>query len=201
MPGEYTTLARVYLAQENIEAAHQLLNGMLPLMEEAGRMSRIIEILALHALAYQAQGNLAQALAILEKSLTLAAPEQFVRIYVDEGRPMAQLLRQALNQTAVPDNVSALLKAFAAAVLPAEVRAPPTPTTSPAKFPIEPLSERELDVLHLLPSDLSSREIADELVISVHTARSHIKNIYSKLNVNSREAAVAQARALKLLSS
>jgi LuxR family maltose regulon positive regulatory protein len=123
--------------------------------------------------------------------LSLAEPEGYVRIFVDEGEPMAELLRHAASRGIAPTYVAKLLAAFEVEGL----------AVSPSNLQplIEPLSERELEVLRLLTTHLSSTEIADELVISVNTVRSHIKSIYSKLNVHSRMDAVQRAKELELL--
>jgi LuxR family maltose regulon positive regulatory protein len=151
----------------------------------------VIEILALQALALQRQGDILPAVTALERALSLAKPEGYVRIFVDEGEPMAELLRHAAYRGIAPTYVAKLLAAFELEGL----------AVSPSNLQplIEPLSERELEVLRLLTTHLSSTEIADELVISVNTVRSHIKSIYSKLNVHSRMDAVQRARELELL--
>ena len=130
-------------------------------------------------------------LACLERALTLAEPEGYVRIFVDEGPPMAALLRAAAKQGIARDYVRRLLAAVG------RDRA----TTAPVEQAlIEPLSERELDVLRLLGTDLDGPDIARELVVSLNTVRTHTKNIYAKLGVNNRRAAVRRAAELDLLS-
>jgi LuxR family maltose regulon positive regulatory protein len=121
--------------------------------------------------------------------VTLAEPEGYVRMFVDEGPPMAVLLEEAAKHGIAPNYVSQLLTAFGKA----EDRTPVKQGL------IEPLSERELEVLRLLGTDLNGPEIARELVVSLNTMHTHTKNIYSKLGVNNRRAAVRRAEELDLL--
>jgi len=194
--GEYAAWARLLLAQGRPGDALTVLAPLLQAAEGAGWTAYCIEILALKALALQAQGKVAQALATLERALSLTEPGGFVHVFVHKGPPMAKLLRQGASQGIEPGHVSELLAAFDAS---ADRRAEETPPHTPAQPLIEPLTERELDVLHLLPTHLSSTEIAEQLLISVNTARFHIKNIYGKLHVHSRGEAVARARDLGIL--
>jgi LuxR family maltose regulon positive regulatory protein len=125
----------------------------------------------------------------LERALTLAEPEGYVRLFVDEGPPMAASLEAAAKHGIAPNYVRQLLTGFATAE-----------DTPPAtQGLIEPLSERELDVLRLLGTDLDGPDIARELMVSLNTMRTHTKNIYSKLGVNTRRAAVRRAEELELL--
>ncbi len=192
---EHITLARVLLARYAAERAERpvhdatrLLERLLRAAEEGQRRGSIIEILVLQALARQARGDVPAALASLQRALTLAEPEGYVRIFVDEAPPMASLLRAAAKLRIAPRYVRRLL----AAVNQTEDSAPVTQGL------IEPLSERELDVLRLLGTDLGGPEIARELVVSLNTVRTHTKNIYAKLGVNNRRAAVRRARELDL---
>jgi LuxR family maltose regulon positive regulatory protein len=190
---EYVTLARVYVAQGRREEALRVLEPLQRLVEDGGWTAFLMQVLTLQALALQARGDVAQAMVPLERALSLAEPEGLIRIFVDEGEPMARLLRQAASRGIAPQVVSELLASFDAS----EVgRVGGTPRTQPL---IEPLSERELEVLRLLTTHLSSTEIAEELFISVNTVRFHIKNIYSKLNVHRRADAVRRAKELELL--
>jgi len=169
---ELLVLARLLIAQGQPAEALKLLGSLVPLAKWRGRPGMLIEIYALQALAYQAQGDLEQAVAALERALSLAEPEGHVRIFADEGEPMARLLQEAARRGIAP------------------------PQTQPLP---EPLSARELEVLRLLNTHLSSTEIAEQLFISVNTARFHIKNIYGKLGVHSRSEAIQRARELGLL--
>ncbi len=148
-----------------------------------------MEILVLQALAHQIHGDIPAALAPLERALALAEPEGYVRIFVDEGSPMAALLEVAAKRGSAPTYVRQLRTAFGAVEGKEPVR----------QDLIEPLSERELDVLRLLRTDMDGPAIANELVVSLNTMRTHTKNIYTKLGVNSRREAVHRAQELDLL--
>jgi LuxR family maltose regulon positive regulatory protein len=193
---EHITLARALLARSRRDPADGalleaigLLDRLLQAAEAGGRAGRAIEILVLQALARQMQGDLPAALAPLSRALTLAEPERYARMFVDEGPAIAALLHAALKQGVTPNYVRQLLTLFGTA----EDNPPATQTL------IEPLSERERDVLRLLRTDLDGPEIASELIVSLNTLRTHTKNIYSKLGVSSRRAAVRRAEELDLL--
>jgi LuxR family maltose regulon positive regulatory protein len=134
-------------------------------------------------------GDIPAALAPFSRAVTLAEPEGYVRLFVDEGNPMARLLEAAANQGIAPTYVRHLL----AAIGKVEPRTPVNQTV------IKPMSERELDVLRLLGTELSGPEIARELMVSLNTLRTHTKNIYDKLEVNSRRVAVRRAEELDLI--
>jgi LuxR family transcriptional regulator, maltose regulon positive regulatory protein len=194
---EHITLARVLLARSTSDRtehsmleAMELLERLLQAAEEGERTGSIIEILMLRALAHQMQGDISAALVPLQQALTLAEPEGYVRMFVDEGPPMALLLEAAAKHGIAPNYVRHLLTAFGSA----EDRTPVKQGL------IEPLSERELEVLRLLATGLNGPEIARELVVSLNTMRTHTKNIYSKLGVNDRRAAVRRAKELDLFS-
>ena len=192
---EHITLARVLLAgytaeraERSIQEATRLLERLLRAAEEGQRTGSVIEILALQALAYQARDDIPAALASLRRAVTLAEPEGYVRIFADEGPAMASLLRAFSKQGTARNYVRRLLAAVTK-----------TEDATPAgQGLIEPLSERELDVLRLLGTDLGGPDIARELVVSLNTVRTHTKNIYAKLDVNNRRAAVRRARELGL---
>jgi LuxR family maltose regulon positive regulatory protein len=202
---EHITLSRALLAQYEMNhtipsgyEAMELLERLLQAAEAGGRAGSVIEILALQALAHQAQGNTSAALMQLERALTLAEPEGYVRIFVDEGTAMANLLRKAALRGNMSDFARKLL-----AALDAESRKTGDKTLPPAftaaQALIEPLTQRELDVLRLFKTELSGPEIAVELVVALSTVRTHTKSIYSKLHVTSRRAAVKRATDLNLL--
>lgn len=203
---EHITLARVLLARYQSDRTDRsllfeamgLLERLLLAAEVGGRRGRVIEILVLQALARQMQGDIPAALLPLQQALTLAEPEGYVRIFLDEGPPMAQLLHEAAGCKIMPDYTAKLLAAFKAEQQ-RRVVEPPLPTAPAAQPLIEPLSQRELEVLRLFKTELSGPEIAQELVIGLSTLRTHTKRIYSKLNVSSRRAAVNRAEALGLI--
>jgi LuxR family maltose regulon positive regulatory protein len=192
---EHITLARVLLARyqgdradHSIDAAVGLLQRLLHAAEAAERTGSIIEILVLLSLAHQICGDIPAALAPLSRALTLAEREGYVRTFVVEGRPMAVLLHAAAKHS----TVSAYVRRLLAALGTAEDRPPVKQSES------EPLSTRELDVLRLLRTDLSGPDIARELMVSLHTLRTHTNNIYTKLGVNNRRAAVRRAEELDM---
>ena len=202
---EHITLARLLLAQAGGDAAGNglpeaiaLLDRLLRAAEDGGRMGSVVEILVLQSLAQQLQGDRPAALAQLQRALTLAEPEGYMRLFLDEGDALAQLMAEAAGQGIMPDYTGRLLSAFAAERQgPAAGMAQPVSPSS--SLPIEPLSHRELEILRLFQTELSGPEIAQELVIGLSTVRTHSKSIYSKLNVNSRRAAVRRAEELGLI--
>jgi LuxR family maltose regulon positive regulatory protein len=202
---EHVTLARVLIAQYrndqvdgSIHEAMGLLERLLQAAEAGERIGSVIEILVLQALAHEAQGVIPPALVPLERALTLAEPEGYVRIFVDEGTPMARLLLEAAARGIMPDYTGKLLAAFEAGEQRSKgkSRLPTSPSPQPL---IEPLSQRELEVLRLLKTELSGPEIARELMIALSTVRTHTKSVYSKLSVNNRRAAVKRATELDLI--
>jgi LuxR family maltose regulon positive regulatory protein len=164
--------------------------------ERGERTTKVIEILLLQALALQAADDLAESLARLERALSFAEPEGFIRIFVDEGPQMARLLYEAAIRGIAPDYAQRLLAAF-------PVAAPEQPAESkiPGSDLIEPLSERELEVLQLIGDGLSNQDVGKKLFISLHTVKAHTRNIYGKIGAHSRTEAVAKARALGILPS
>jgi LuxR family maltose regulon positive regulatory protein len=152
----------------------------------------------LQALAFQAEGDTARAMAALERALTLAEPGGFVRVFVDEGPPMARLLYEAASREIAPDYARRLLAAFPVAE--AE-QTGPFKTQAAKPELVEPLSERELEVLQLIAEGLTNQEIASRLFLALNTVKAHSRNIYGKLGVHSRTQAIARARALGILPS
>ncbi|RCW48387.1 LuxR C-terminal-related transcriptional regulator [Paenibacillus prosopidis] len=192
---EHITLARVLLLRYKSDRADRsmlevmgLLERLLQAAEEGERTGSVIEILVVQALAHHMQGDIPAALTPLKRALALAEPEGYVRIFVDEGRPMAALLEAAVKQGIAMNYVRRLLTAFGKV----EGR------TLAKQVMSEPLSERERDVLRLLRTDLSGPDIARQLMVSLNTLRTHTKNIYDKLEVNNRRAAVRRAEELDL---
>jgi len=194
---EHMTFARMLLAravQDRDDGAAleavKLLERILKAADEGSRTGSVIQVLVLLALAHHMRRDIPVALAQLERALTLAEPEGYVRTFVEEGRPMAALLEVAARQRIAPGYVRRLLSAFGTGEDGTRVK----------QALVEPLSERELDVLRLLATDLDGPDIAGELVVSLNTVRTHTKNIYAKLGVNNRRAAVTRAAELDLLS-
>lgn len=199
---EHITLARILLARSTAEGsepvlrdASRLLERLLAAAEEGGRTGSAIEILVLQALADQARDDLAGAEARLERALSLGEQEGYVWVFVGEGPALGSLLRRVAKRRSGWGYVRRLLvDAGQGGPVPA-VRSRPA-----SQGLVEPLSDRELDVLRLLGSDLDGPAIARELTVSLNTLRTHTKHIYAKLGVNSRRAAVRRAAALDLLS-
>ena len=183
---EQLTFARLLLATGRPTDAIGLLRRLLAAAEAGHRDGDAIEALTLLALAHDAAGETSQALAALEEALTRAAVEGFVRILLDAGGPMEALLKKAVRHGRAADQAAGLLAADG-------------PPASPvARGLVDELSSRELEVLRLLRSELSGPEIAAELVVSINTVRTHTKNIFMKLGVNSRRAALRRADELGL---
>jgi LuxR family maltose regulon positive regulatory protein len=220
---EHITLVRVLLARyksigKSDEATPSLLKAvgllerLLQAAEKGERTGSVIEISVLQALAHQLQDDIPAALVPLQRALTLAEPEDYVRIFVDEGPAMAVLLQEAAKHRIAPHYVRQLLTAFDKAedrppadqvligtgVAGANARRVQSALTQQA-LTVEPLSERELEVLRLLATDLNGPEIARKLIVSLNTMHTHTKNIYSKFGVNNRRAAVHRAEELGLL--
>jgi LuxR family maltose regulon positive regulatory protein len=226
---EHITLVRVLLAHHQRDRGGHILPAAIGLLvrllqaAEAGdegspRMGSAIEILVLQALAHQMQGDDAAALSSLGRALTLAEPEEYVRIFVDEGEAMRSLILEFRfwhpegTRQQPPAEQNRKLSVYVNKVL-AAFNNEPSPADEPVSMGglqiqnpnskiqnlIEPLSERELDVLRLFKTELSGPEIAQELVVALSTVRTHTKSIYSKLNVNNRWAAVKRATELGLI--
>jgi LuxR family maltose regulon positive regulatory protein len=207
---EYLILARVLIAKSRgdptalcLRQALSLLARLLTAAEANRRVASVIEILALQALAFDAQGDRAAALAALGHALAHAAPEGYLRLFVDQGAPMAALLRAATQQGIAATYVTRLLAAFpegieAVGTEPHTMRQ--TSRLQPhVSLLIEPLTEREIEILQLIAAGHSNQAIADRLIIAVSTVKRHINNIYGKLNVQSRTQALVRARELALL--
>jgi LuxR family maltose regulon positive regulatory protein len=202
LPGEHTTLVRLWLAEEKFEAATDLLHRMATTFMRDHRNGRLVEVLMLQALTLFAQGKRDQVLGPLAQALGLGQKGGFVRLFVDEGPAMSQLLQQsrARLDTSLQPYVDRLLTASGELQTGSVSRA----TTSPlvnrqTKTLIEPLSDRELEVLHLIAAGLSNQEIADQLIIAEGTVKKHIHNIFGKLDVRRRSQAILRATDLGLI--
>jgi LuxR family maltose regulon positive regulatory protein len=186
-----TMLARAYLAQGKAKKALAVLEPLLSPAEAAGGFLRVAEVCLLKALAFQALSDVPAALLAIERALTLAQPEGYVRLFLDEGPPAARLLYQAAERGIRPAYVGRLLAAFPEA---------PSRLSSPSVSIVEPLTERERQILQLIAEGLTNKEIARKLVISVGTVKVHAHNVYGKLGVSGRTQAIAAAREMGLLS-
>jgi LuxR family maltose regulon positive regulatory protein len=194
--GEYLTLTRLLIAQRHFEQAHTLAERIRRIAQSTGKRHTELEALILLALIFSTQDETDQALFHLERAVAIAEPEGFIRVFVDEGQPMTRLLNTALKQGSAPGYVGRLLAAFSGdQPLPA---APVTMQTDQSDL-VEPLSERELEVLHHIAEGLTNLEVADRLFLSLNTVKAHTRNIYGKLDVHNRTQAVARARELGLL--
>jgi LuxR family maltose regulon positive regulatory protein len=184
---DLATLARLLLAESRVDEAVALTERLVAPALERGWVGAAIDALIVQALARHAGGDASGALASLEAAFAYAEPEGYVRVFADEGPAMAALLRAATRRGLAPSYVSLLEAAVKST---GRIRRQPL---------VEPLSERELEVLRLLATNLSGPEIADHLVVSLNTVRSHTKAIFAKLGVNSRRAAVSRASELDML--
>lgn len=193
----YSELVRALIVLDRAAEAIPLLGRLLEAARSMGRQGDEIRYLVLFSLAHYRQEDIPAALDSLSQALILAKPQGYVRIFVDEGFPMAELLLLAVSQDISPDYASELLAAF-----PEDVR-----VTIDAKMAlvnntqplVEPLSEREIEVLRLIASGYKYQEVAERLVISLNTVRHHTRNVYGKLNVNNRARAIDRAKELDLL--
>ena len=204
--------ARVYLAQGDAPKAMAVLEPLRQQMEAKGWADELLKVMVLRTIALHAYGEKDKAVQLLSEALALAEPGGFVRIFVDEGEVMRSMIEKLSRNRDHPLSgyMDKLLAAFAQPVA-APYMAPPKsainrqnsgligPEVRPAKnMLVEPLSERELEVLRLLRSDLSGPEIAVQLIVSLNTLRTHTKNIFYKLGVNNRRAAIRRAEELDL---
>jgi LuxR family maltose regulon positive regulatory protein len=199
---DYVVLARILIAEGRLNEANRLLPRLLEAAEAGGRTSRSIEILVLQALAFQADGSTTRALTALERALALAEPEGSVHTFVDEGPPMGHLLYQAATRGMMPSYAAKLLTAFGGGTKDEGRRTKKEVSSSvvrPSSALVEPLSEREIEVLQLIAEGLTNREIASRFFLSVNTVKAHTRNIYGKLGVRSRTQAVGRARSLGVL--
>jgi len=193
---EYLTLARFNIARGQLQGVPAMLDRLRRKAEAEGRMGGVIELLVLLATTLRAQGRTDEAMMTLQRALSLGEPEGYVRIFVDAGEPMAELLRSALAQKVRPEYVSGLLASFSS---PAGRGGFVPLHGSRARPVVEPVTGRELEVLRLLAAGASNKQMAEELVLVTGTVKAHLLNIYRKLDVHNRTQAVARARELNLI--
>jgi LuxR family maltose regulon positive regulatory protein len=194
---EHLTLARALVARFAVDGDEGAISGAVRLLtrlrqaaEAGGRTGSLIEVLVVQALAEQARGQVGAARTSLRGALAAAEPQGYVRVFLDEGERLAALLRAAATEVGADGYARRLLAAHA-----------PDQNGGGRPGPlVDPLSPRELDVLRLLGTDLDGPDIARELFLSVNTVRTHTKNIYAKLGVTSRRAAVRRGEELDLLA-
>jgi LuxR family maltose regulon positive regulatory protein len=202
---EYLVLARVLLAQDRPGTALALLDRLVAQASAQDRMGSVIEIQALRALALSARGDEPGAVNTLAEALTLACPQGYVRVFVDEGPPMRALLRHiiAAHRAGQP-SVRGIPVRHLARLRQAFDGQPDVPGSGPVTAPampglIDPLTGRELEVLAMLAAGTSNQAIADELFVTLFTVKKHVSHILGKLGAASRTGAVARARELGLI--
>jgi LuxR family maltose regulon positive regulatory protein len=198
---EYLTLARVRIGEGVFTGVDALLERLLALAEAQKRTGSMIEILLTQALAHQVQGDRPQAFVALERALTLAEPEGYLRIFVDEGEAMRLLILnfRSMNEKQATHSLHSYAdKILTAFLRPAEVISQSTVTNQELEI-IEPLTDRELEVLHLIAEGHSNAEISQRLYLALSTVKGHNLRIFNKLQVQNRTEAVVRARDLGLL--
>ena len=197
---DHITLVRVKLAHYQQQPDPQELESLLDFLErlrqsaaDGGRSGRELEILVLKSLAHQSSGQMQEALQCIQEAVKLAEPEGYIRIFVDEGQAMRSLLSTSLTTGADAAYIVRLLQHIGSTDTPEEASLPPNDLL------IEPLSNREMEVLELVARGLTNQDIADELFIAVSTVKKHMNNILGKLSVSNRTQAATRARELGLL--
>ncbi|MBV7334806.1 LuxR C-terminal-related transcriptional regulator [Chloroflexi bacterium TSY] len=196
------TLAWFELTQNQPGQAFFRLTSLAEIATSRGWTDNLIKILALQALAHSASGELDSALEPLSRACDLAASEGYVRIFLDYGLPMQRLLQQAAERGMAPAYITNLLTAFtsdATVIDTTPARSPIPNLQSPIPDLIEPLKEREQQILRLMAANLMHQQIADELHLSLNTVKWHARNLYGKLGVSRRAAAIDRARELGIL--
>lgn len=181
---------RAQSSPSDLQDALQLLNRLYEFSKAGGRTIRMMETLLLQALVFHAQGEQERSLHCLNRALSIPRHGKYIRLFLDEGKPMRELLQSAISKNIHSREVNGLLAAFASAH---------EKKSASAALLIEPLSDRELEVLHYLATGMSNQAITNQLFVSLAAVKWHTRNIYGKLEVNNRTGAVARARELKIL--
>jgi LuxR family maltose regulon positive regulatory protein len=187
--------ARVLVSQGNPSEALALVEPQRQQAAAKGLGDRLLQVMAVQSVVLLARGDKDQAVQVLAEALALAEPAGYIRVFVDEGAPMAELLSAAAAQGIRPDYVGRLLAAFKGEMKDEQ----PTASVPGSSFLIEPLSQRELEILKLIALGLSNREIGERLFLALDTVKGHNRKIFDKLQVQSRTEAIARARELALL--
>jgi LuxR family maltose regulon positive regulatory protein len=190
--GNLAALAQ--LAQGDPSAALAVLEARRQQVEAKGWQDERLKVMVLQAVAFQAHGDKDKAMQVIHDTLVLSAPGGFIRLFVDEGLPMVRLLSEAAALGMIPDYLGKVLSACEA-----EKQREGISSRPHAQPLLEPLSQRELEVLHLMAQGRSNQEISDQLVLALSTVKGHNRNIFGKLQVQRRTEAVARARELGLL--
>jgi LuxR family maltose regulon positive regulatory protein len=189
--------------EPSVEHGQALLADLLQVVAAIHETHKTIQVLALQALAYDRQGRVTKALEVLERALALARPGGFIRTFADVPQ-LATLLQEVRKRRkthqAIDPKLDAYLQRILAAMSPMAAQAVSTEELM-RREGLEPLTERELQILRLLDKDLTNKEIARELVVTPGTVKVHTTNVYRKLSVNNRHAAVTLSKALGLLNA
>ena len=194
---EYLALAHILIVQKQFDDADRLLERLIENAKAGDRVYLVIEIQLWRVLVFKAKGDTAAALGELKLALSLAEPGGLMMIFVSKGKPVADLLDEIIEvKKSDHDDAEAGFSLSYVKKLLSVFKA-----VTPPKIEglMDPMSDRELEVLYLIAAGLSNREIAEKLFISLNTVKTHTKNINSKLNVNSRTKAVARAKEIGLL--
>jgi LuxR family maltose regulon positive regulatory protein len=190
--------AWVYLAQGRLEQALAAIDQILGQAEAAGRMAHVIESTLLKALVFQAQKEAAKATRALQKAISFAAPEGCIRIFLEGGRPVGELLHLIASEQHNRRYVKQLLAAFNERTTTPEMKVANNVKRTMQNALVEPLSERECEVLKLIAAGYTNQQVADALVVSLNTVKKHTTHIYGKLGVQNRTEASNRARELGL---